>query len=132
MLAALARRPGAHRRMVVTSSKGGTAAEDNKAARRARARLSDRYRTRPSVVLRRIGDQHMLVPVSRSLSHDIYVWVLNDTGALIWSLIGDGTDMEELASKVGRMLARPCQGLRNDVRAFVTALASEGLVEPLL
>lgn len=54
---------------------------------------------------------------------------VNATGALIWSLLDEPVDLQELAEVVGRAATAPTDQVADQVRTFVGQLVALGLVE---
>ena len=81
-------------------------------------------RRRPDVIARRVGETAVLVHLG---SNRIYE--LNDTGARIWELAGDGTTVEELIDRLGREFDVDRSQLGSEVALIVGELLREGLFE---
>ena len=62
-----------------------------------------------------------------SLDTSLYFGV-NQVGALIWELIGNGNDFDSIVSGLDGKLADPPEDLADDVRSFLSMLESRGLV----
>jgi hypothetical protein len=83
-----------------------------------------RIRRRPDVVARRVGETAVLVHLG---SNRIYE--LNDTGARIWELAGDGATVEGLIDGLGREFDVDRGQLASEVALIVSDLVREGLFE---
>jgi hypothetical protein len=79
---------------------------------------------RADVVARRVGETAVLVHLG---SNRIYE--LNDTGARIWELAGDGTTVEALIDRLEREFDVDRVKLADEVSLIVMDLLREGLFE---
>jgi hypothetical protein len=81
-------------------------------------------RRRSDVVARRVGETAVLVHLG---SNRIYE--LNDTGARIWELAGEGTTVEALINRLEGEFDVDRVKLADEVSLIVTDLLREGLFE---
>jgi hypothetical protein len=81
-------------------------------------------RCRPDVVARRVGETAVLVHLG---SNRIYE--LNDTGARIWELAGDGATVDGLIDRLEREFNVDRGQLALEVAMIVADLVREGLFE---
>ncbi len=81
------------------------------------------------VVLRRIGTDLLLVPVSGEVARRNCVFPLNETAAFIWGRLGEGLSVVEAAAALAREFdVDPIQAL-DDCRELVDQLVAEELLE---
>jgi len=79
----------------------------------------------PNVLYRRVEDELVLVKVS---TNEIYA--LNTTGAMIWELISDGSNLDATVERLRDEYDEPEARLRSDVDAFIDELRSGGFLAP--
>jgi len=81
-----------------------------------------------SVVMRRIGDEVLLVPVSGNLARLQQIYSLNSVGSFIWEQLDGRRSLEEIARMVAESFEVEPETAANDVDLFVHALLGENLV----
>ena len=89
------------------------------------------YRATGRMVVRRIGKDRLLVPVSGAVASTHAVFPLNDTGVFLWERISNGTSEQEAARELTAAFAVSPDQAAEDVLAFVDRLMQERLVEPV-
>jgi hypothetical protein len=89
------------------------------------------YRPIGRIVLRRIGDDAVLVPVSGTVVQSNHLYPLNETGAFIWEHLNRQESPREIAAAVSRNFEVTEEEADTDCRAFIAQLEHEGLVEPV-
>lgn len=82
------------------------------------------------IVLRRIGDESLLVPVSGTAAQSNRIYPLNATGAAIWEALVRGDTFKEIATEISRSFDVATAQAETDCRAFIDALIQEELLEP--
>lgn len=82
------------------------------------------------VVLRHIGDEHLLIPVSGTAAQSNRIYPLNETGAAIWEGLARGKRIKEIAKDISRTFNVTPEQAETDCRAFVKELIKEALLEP--
>ncbi len=87
------------------------------------------YRPIGRIVLRRIGDDQLLVPVSGDTARSNCLYPVNDTGAFIWESLTRGKSLPETALEVSRAFEVAPEQAETDCREFVEELIKEGLLE---
>ena len=87
------------------------------------------YRMKGRVVLRRIGEDRLLVPVSGGAARENCVFPLNETGEFIWDCLMQGRTLDETAAAVAAAFAVASEEARTDCRGFAEKLVSQGLIE---
>lgn len=96
------------------------------AAPRPFAADGQRFRPRPDVVERRLGDELFLVNLSGGS-----VFRLNRTGVAVWELAGQRLTTGEIADRLPESWGVARDRLRHDVRALLGELVAQRLVEPV-
>ena len=81
------------------------------------------------VVLRRIGEDHLLVPVSGDVARESCVFPLNETGEFMWGRFSQGMPLEEVAQAVAREFVVSFEAALADCREYVEALVAQRLLE---
>lgn len=87
------------------------------------------YRMHGRVVLRRIGEDRLLVPVSGGVARENCVFPINATGEFIWEGLTRGRTLDETAAAVAAEFAVPPEAARRDCREFAERLLAHGLIE---
>ena len=62
--------------------------------------VQTRYRMKGKVVLRRIGEDRLLVPVLGEISRECCVYPVNATGEFIWDCQAQGQTLDETAASI--------------------------------
>lgn len=85
------------------------------------------------------GDRLLLAPVAvRAVGADLLVarpgpWLdverLTGSGPLLWHLLGEGLDLEDVVRSAARACGVTTDEVRRDVIAFVTDLVARGLAQ---
>lgn len=87
------------------------------------------YRMKGKVVLRRIGEDRLLVPVLGEVAREGCVFPVNATGEFIWDCLAKGRTVEETAAKVVSEFAVAPDAARADCREFADKLVAQRLLE---
>jgi len=87
------------------------------------------YRMKGKVVLRRMGEDRLLVPVSGSAAQENCVFPLNETGVFIWERLSVSQPMEEVAQALAQAFAVSVEDARADCREYADALLTQQLLE---
>ena len=90
---------------------------------------STTYRMKGRVVLRRIGEDRLLVPVSGDAARENCVFPINETGEFIWEGLAKGRTLDETAAAVAAEFAVAPDAARADCREFAARLRAQGLIE---
>ena len=90
---------------------------------------STTYRMNGRVVLRRIGEDRLLVPVSGEVARENCVFPINETGEFLWERLAKGMSPEEAAQALALTFAVDSAAARTDCRGFVAALLEQRLLE---
>lgn len=87
------------------------------------------FRMKGKSVLRRIGPDRLLVPVSGGVAREACVFPLNETGEFLWPLLAGGRALDEAAASLAAEFAVEPEAARDDVREFAEKLMAQGLIE---
>lgn len=87
------------------------------------------YRMKGRVVLRRIGEDRLLVPVSGGVARENCVFPVNGTGEFIWDRLTKGQTLDETAAAVAAAFAVALEEARTDCREFADRLLAQRLIE---
>jgi hypothetical protein len=81
------------------------------------------------VVLRRIGADHLLVPVSGAAARENCVFPLNATGEFIWAGLAQGQSLAAVAQSLSRTFDVPAESALADCREYADELVAQQLLE---
>lgn len=87
------------------------------------------YRMKGRVVLRRIGTDRLLVPVSGNAARENCVFPLNETGEFIWERLSLGTPLGATAHDLAGAFAVSPEAALADCREFAGNLVEQQLLE---
>ena len=87
------------------------------------------YRVQGRVVLRRIGEDRLLVPVSGGVARENCVFPINETGEFIWDCLRKGRTLDETAAALAAEFAVAPDAARADCREFADKLVAQRLLE---
>ena len=87
------------------------------------------YRIQGRVVLRRIGEDRLLVPVSGGVARENCVFPVNEPGEFIWDCLMKGRTLDETAAALAGEFAVAPEAALSDCREFAGRLLSQGLIE---
>lgn len=80
-------------------------------------------------MLRRIGADRLLVPVSGGVAQENCVFPLNETGAFIWERLSRGTPVEETAQAMAAAFEVSPAAAQADCREYADQLVAQHLLE---
>lgn len=80
-------------------------------------------------MLRRIGEDRLLVPVSGDAARENCVFPLNETGEFIWGCLTTGRTLDETAAAVAAAFAVAPEDALADCREFAEYLMAQRLIE---
>lgn len=96
------------------------------------ARANARWRRAPTVITRRVAGETVLVPVAARTSDPEFksarLYVLNETGEYLWSLLDSARSSAELAQNLTLEFETAASRAQSDVEAFLAALRDIGAV----
>jgi hypothetical protein len=87
------------------------------------------FQMKGRVVLRRIGADRLLVPVSGAVAREPCVFPVNETGEFIWEQLRAGCTADKAAAALAAEFAVEPEAARADVREFAEQLLAQGLIE---
>ena len=87
------------------------------------------YRMKGKVVLRRIGEDRLLVPVLGGVAREGCVFPVNATGEFIWDCLAKGRSLETTAAAVAAEFAVAPEAALADCREFAEKLVAQRLLE---
>lgn len=87
------------------------------------------YRMKGRVVLRRIGEDRLLVPVSGDAARQNCVFPINETGEFIWERLAQGQPVEDVARALADAFDVAAAQAQDDCRRFLDDLLAQQLLE---
>ena len=81
------------------------------------------------VVMRRIGEDRLLVPVSGKRERPNRIFPVNETGALIWESLAAGKSVGEAAAKLAAVFRVDAADALRDCAGYACELETEELLE---
>jgi hypothetical protein len=87
------------------------------------------YRHAPDVVLRRIADEAILVPVRSNVGDLDSIFTLNETAITIWELLDGNSTLDNIIERLCRDYEVDVTTAAADTREIVTRLTEAGLLE---
>lgn len=91
--------------------------------------LAATYRMKGRVVLRHIGEDRLLVPVSGDVARENCVFPLNTTGEFIWERLLKGQSVEHVAQDLSKAFEVTLDEALADCQAYAGELVSQQLLE---
>lgn len=73
----------------------------------------------PDMVARKVGEELLLVPVSRSVTDLGAIYQLNEVGTRIWELIGEGHTPARIVTRLEDEFDAPHEEIADDVERFI-------------
>lgn len=80
-------------------------------------------------MLRKIADNNVVVAVGKATLDFSGLITLNTSGAYLWSLMQEETDIDTMVSKMCSIYDIDVETAKNDITDFVTKLKGAGIVE---
>ncbi len=80
-------------------------------------------------MLRKIADNNVVVAVGKATLDSSGLITLNTSGAYLWSLMQEETDIDTMAAKMCSIYDIDIETAKNDISDFVTKLKGAGIVE---
>jgi hypothetical protein len=87
------------------------------------------FRMKGRVVLRHIGEDRLLVPVSGDVARENCVFPLNNTGEFIWERLSRGESVEQVARGLAVAFEVPWEAALADCQEYAGELVSQQLLE---
>ena len=82
------------------------------------------------VVSQVVANEAIVVPVCEDSAKAGSVYTFNESGTTIWSMIEKGRSAAEVAAYLESEYDISAEQAAEDTKAFLAALAKEGLIEP--
>lgn len=76
----------------------------------------------PNMVARKIADEYLLVPIQRQVADLGAVYALNEVGARVWELLGQGMQQEGICVQIESEFDAPPEQIRDDVARFLAQM----------
>lgn len=89
------------------------------------------YKQMPDFVLENIGEDHVLIKVSKRGYEDLFVYVFNDPGAFIWQNLAEQKSRDQLVKLVTDKYGIACQQAEADVDSFLAKSITEGFISEI-
>lgn len=86
-------------------------------------------RIKKEVVARRVADEYLLVPIGEAVIDFNGLFVLTESGKLLWDAIANGAEKEELVSLLINEYEIDRETALEDTNAFIKKLFDMGIVE---
>ena len=80
-------------------------------------------------LLRRVGDNHIVVPVGSQSVDFRCIITLNDTGAFIWERLQRPCTVEDLVAALLEEYDAPADVITADVNTYIAALREKNLLD---
>ncbi len=90
-----------------------------------------RFRPKGRVVLRRVGEDRLLVPVSSMREHQNRIFPVNEVGEVIWQHVSTGKSIAETATEMTQSFEVELEDVKKDCCQFVLELCEAKLLEPM-
>ena len=87
------------------------------------------YHRKGDLVMRKIADESILVPVAANVGNLESVFTMSPVGSFIWELLDGDRDGHEIARRVSAEYEVDDDTAGTDVGEFLTSLETAGLVE---
>jgi hypothetical protein len=85
---------------------------------------------RQGIVMRRIGDETILVPISAGVGDLDAVYTLSEVGATVWSLLQQPSSIGDIVAALCAQYDVSFEAASSDVVEFLDQLLEKKLVEP--
>ena len=91
--------------------------------------MAQAFQMKGRVVLRRIGADRLLVPVSGGVAQENCVFPLNETGVFIWERLSQGVPLDATARAVAETFEVASDAAQADCQDFAGELVAQQLLE---
>jgi hypothetical protein len=92
------------------------------------AAVTKNYKVCGRVVMRKIGEETLLVPISGPASGG-RVYPINETARIIWDGLSEGFDVGQIATRLVGIYDVPAEQAHADCMACAEAMVGEALLE---
>jgi transcription antitermination factor NusG len=86
------------------------------------------FKKSENIASRKIADEYILVPISRSIADVNSIYSLNETAGFIWGLLNGKRSVEEVRNEIVREYDVSDDEAREDVEAFLQQLIEIGAI----
>ncbi|MDO9153867.1 MAG: PqqD family protein [Paludibacter sp.] len=83
------------------------------------------YSNKPKFVVREIGEELILVPLTGNVAKMNEMFTMNETGKFIWENINETTTVEELEKAVTDEFSIDPETAKNDIELFLIQLVTK-------
>lgn len=90
--------------------------------------LANIYKVRDNIVLRKIADEHVLMPIMDSLAEEPKLYGLNKLGHFIWNKIDGKTSLEQILNAILDRFATEREPAEKDLCVFIERLLHNNLI----
>lgn len=80
-------------------------------------------------ILRKVADSYVVLPIGQATVAFNGMMTLNESGALMWELLENGSSIEALACKLTEVYNVSFERARKDAEEFVDTLIKIGCIE---
>lgn len=81
------------------------------------------------VVVRCVAGEYMLIPIGETVTDHNGLFVVTESGMLLWDLIKNGAEKEDLVSALMKEYEIDSYTASRDINAFIEKLCDLGIVE---
>ena len=85
-------------------------------------------KTNENVIYRSIADEHILIPVGSEAMDTNGLFVLTETGAIVWEKLTENKSADEIVAAICREYDADEETVRADVESLIAKLIEAGLV----
>jgi transcription antitermination factor NusG len=85
-------------------------------------------RKNENIAFRKIAEEYILVPISRSIADVNSIYSLNEIGGFIWGLLNGRRSVEEVCNEIVREYDVNSDEAREDVEVFLQQLVEIGAI----
>ena len=87
------------------------------------------YRPVGRIVVRRIGEDRLLVPVSGLASQERAIFPINESGLFVWEHLSEGHDLEQTVQAMLREFDTDAERAQADCEQYANQLVEQKLLE---
>jgi hypothetical protein len=87
------------------------------------------YRRNPNMVFREIAGEMILVPINRKAEEANSIFLLNETGALIWEFTDGVRSLDQIADRILEEYQAERETVENDLEQYVRDMLEAGALE---
>ena len=91
--------------------------------------LNKVYRRNPNMVFREIAGELILVPIQRNAADTDSIFVLNETGAILWKLIDGTSSLNDIITGMLDEFEVDRETLSIDIIPYISDMVASGALE---